>query len=359
MFQMHDTAHLYSRYSSAIQPYFRHMILVTGATGLVGSHLLYALLKRGESVRASKRTGSNLADVDLVFSFYGDDAKSLLKKVEWMEADLMNPASVDDLFEGGITQVFHCAALVSFLPRDRQRMIAENAQTTANLVNAALACGVNHFVHVSSVAAIGRDADKSKEINENTQWKNGPDNSVYAISKYTAENEVWRGIEEGLQAAIVNPTIILGPGNKHRSSNTIFKTFTKYFPLYTAGSNGFTDVRDVVDAMLLLADVQKSGERYILAGTNKSYREVFEAIAKEAGVKPPHLKTPPLLAQIIWRFEHVRSLLTGSKPLITRETARSAIHSYVYSSKKFKSEFGFSFRPLEQTLKESVGFYLK
>lgn len=318
---------------------------------------MYALLKRGESVRAATRAGSSLADVKLAFSFYGDDAHKLLQNVEWLDVDLMNPASVDDLFKGGISQVFHCAALVSFLPRDRQRMIIENARITANLVNASLALGVNHFVHVSSVAAIGRDADQGKVIHEQTQWKNGPDNSAYAISKYLAENEVWRGIEEGLRAAIVNPTIILGPGNKHRSSNTIFKTFTKGFPFYTAGSNGFTDVRDVVDAMLLLAEKQISGERYILAGTNKSYREVFEAIAKEAQVKPPHIKTPPLLAQIIWRFEHVRSLLTGSKPLITRETARSAVHSYTYSSEKIIREHGFSFRPFEVTVKDSVGFY--
>jgi len=335
------------------------MVLITGATGLVGSHLIYALLKRGEKVRAARRGTHSMADVQLAFSFYGDDAIELLKNVEWIEADLLNPASVDDLFEGGITQVFHCAALVSFNPKDKYKMLDGNVQMAANMVNSALHFGVKHFVHVSSVAAIGRDANKNEVIDEQASWKNGPDNSNYAISKYLSENEVWRGIEEGLQAAIVNPTIIFGAGNINKSSNAIFKTFTKHFPFYSTGSNGFTDVRDVVDAMLLLADKQIHAERFVLAGANKSYREVFSAITEQAGAKPPTMPTPNALAQFIWRFEHVRSLLTGSNPLITRETARSATSQHEYSSAKITRELGFHFRPLETTIKDFVGFYMR
>jgi nucleoside-diphosphate-sugar epimerase len=226
-------------------------------------------------------------------------------------------------------------------------------------VNSSLEAGVDHFIHVSSVAAIGRDAKNKAPLNEDNFWKNDPTNSNYAISKYLSENEVWRGIEEGLSAAIVNPAIILGPGNWNNSSNVIFKNFSKYFPFYSKGSAAFVDVRDVVDVMLQLSDRNITEERYILAGSNRPFREMFSKIAESFQVKQPSYPVSALMAGLIWRFEFVRSLLTGSKPLLTKETVAASASNWTYDTSKVQNDLGFSFRNLDHSIPEFVKFYQK
>ncbi len=332
------------------------MILVTGGTGLVGSHLLYHLALRGEKIRATKREHSPLADVELVFSFYGSDAKNLLERIEWVTVDLENPMEVDAVCTG-VSAIFHCAAHVSFKPKDARKLRTINPKITANLVNAALENNVGYFAHVSSVAAIGRTKSQGEIITENTEWKNSPDNSNYAISKFGAELEVWRGIEEGLCAGIVNPTIILGPGNWNHSSNAIFKRLSKPFPFYTNGANGFIDVRDVVAALLILFDKKITAQRYILVGENLPYRTHFENLAVAFGQKKPHRPANPFVMGLLWRMEHVRSVLFGTDPLVTKETTHSALSTWKYSNAKAINQLGVTFRPIAQSVADFVPFY--
>ena len=332
------------------------MVLITGATGLVGSHLLYALLKREQTVRATKRKSSNLKDVSLTFSFYGADTEKLLSAVDWVDVDLLNPAAVDELFVD-VDRVFHCAAAVSFNPKDEHKMVEINPAITANLVNAALHAGVKHFAHVSSVAAIGRSKNGTEEITEKTEWQNSEDNSKYAIGKYLSELEVWRGIEEGLPAAMVNPTIIFGPGNWNNSSNTIFKRFSKPFPFYTKGGNGFVDVRDVVDALLIISDNNIIAQRFILVSENKSYKEIGEKLADAYGNPAPKNEAKSWQLELVWRFEKLKSSLTGKDPLLTKETAQTSQKTWRYSNIKAVTELGINFRKLDKSLVEFVSFY--
>jgi dihydroflavonol-4-reductase len=332
------------------------MILVTGGTGLVGSHLLYHLLKRGEKVRATKRPTSNVGDVKLAFSFYGDAGIDLLQQVEWVDADLTNPAAVDALFTD-VDRVFHCAAQVSFRPQDARMMRTINPKITANLVNAALAHRIVHFAHVSSVASIGRKKEQDELITEDMEWKNDTHVSNYAVSKYLSELEVWRGIEEGLCAGMINPTLIMGPGNWNHSSNVFFKSLSKPFKFYTTGTNGFVDVRDVVAALLAISDKKVNGERYIISGENLAYRTVFNALAQRFGNPQPALRANPFIIDVIWRIEWLRSRLTGSNPIMTKELAVTTQSKWQYSNQKAREQLGMKFRKIEESFDEFVPFY--
>ena len=332
------------------------MNLVTGGTGLVGSHLIYNLLLRGEKVRATKRTGSNIADTELAFSFYTHDTAPLMGQIEWVDVDMENPDEVDEVCQG-VTTIYHCAAQVSFKPQDARYLRAINPLITANLVNAALAHNVKYFAHVSSVAALGRVKDQSKMITEKTEWKDSDENSNYALSKFGAELEVWRGIEEGLKAGIVNPGIIIGPGNWHHSSNKFFERFSKPFKYYSAGASGFVDVRDVVQALLTLSDKQIEAQRFILVGQNLPYRVLFDAIAKAFGNPPPQKPANKFVVQLLWRTEYMRSLVFGTEPLITKETARSAINNWKYDNSKAREILGITFHDVIGSIKEYVPFY--
>ena len=337
--------------------YFRAMNLVTGGTGLVGSHLIYALLKRGEKVRATKRANSNITDTELAFSFYAKEtAATFMAQIEWVDADLENPIDVDAVC-AGITTIYHCAAQVSFRPQDAHRLRTINPLITANLVNAALANGVNYFAHVSSVAALGRVKDQSQKITEKTLWKDSDENSNYAISKYGAELEVWRGIEEGLTAGIVNPGIIVGPGNWNHSSNKFFKRFSKPFKYYSDGAGGFVDVRDVTQALLTLTDKQIHAERFILVGQNLPYRELFNALAKAYGHTPPQKASNTFILNFLWRTEYIRSLIFGTDPLVTKETARTATNNWKYDNTKAQEILGISFHDVINSVAEFVPYY--
>ncbi len=322
----------------------------------MGAHLLHALLIRGERIRATKRSTSNLDDIALAFSFYQDDSVALLEQVEWVECNLLNPFEVDELMEG-IKRVFHCAAAVSFNPKDEIKLLEINPAITANLVNAALEHEVEHFAHVSSVAAIGRTQGNEEFITEKTEWKNSPDNSKYAIGKYLAELEVWRGVEEGLPAAMINPTVILGAGNWNHTSNTLFRRFSQPSAFYTKGGNGFVDVRDVVEALLIVSDKRISGERYITVGENVTFLDLMTLFARAFGINPPKKAVRPWLMEIAWRAEKLRSMLTGRPPMLTKETARTSQHVWRYSNTKATEELKISFTPLKESIETYALFY--
>ncbi|MFT5971126.1 MAG: dihydroflavonol-4-reductase [Flavobacteriales bacterium] len=333
------------------------MILVTGGTGLIGSHLLFDLVQGNTPVRAIYRDKSKIAQVEKVFSYYHSNPKPLLDKIEWLAADILNIGSLEDAFEG-VSHVYHCAALVSFAPKNYNALFEVNYQGTQNIVNLCLQFNIEKLLYVSSVAAIGTD-DKIPVTTEENTWKNNPDNSNYSISKYAAELEVWRGTEEGLNAAMVNPTIVLGPGFWTEGSSAIFGAVAKGLPFYSLGSNSFVDVRDVSKTMLALMESDISAQRYILASETISYKSLFEKIALGLKVKPPKKAAAKWMGELLWRVERLRTALFGGKPFITKETARSAQRNSTFSSAKIRNEMGLTFRTLEETISDFSALYLK
>lgn len=333
------------------------MVLVTGATGFLGAHLLLELLRNKQNVRAIKRENSDLNFVKKIFSYYHQDVDSLFSKIEWIDADVMDIFSLEDAMQG-VDKVYHCAAVVSFSPKDRERLFSTNIKGTANVVNAALRMQIKKLCFVSSIAAIGR-SENNQLTTEETQWKSSKRNSNYAISKYDAEMEVWRGTEEGLNAVIVNPSVILGPGDWKNGSAKIFDTLGKGSKFYTEGVNGFVDVRDVASVMFRLMESDICNQRYIVSSENLSYRKLFTLILKAYGKNAPSIEAPRFLLEMVWRFEKIRGSLFNSRPLITKETVNTSQNKYFYSTEKLYKAIGFEFKPIEDIVNFTAQNYLK
>lgn len=322
------------------------MILVTGGTGFLGSHLIRALVAEGKPVRALYRNqpSNRLQDIS--------------DKIEWVQGDILDVCALEDAMNG-VTQVYHCAAVVSFQAGAKDRLMKINVEGTANVVNLALDAGVKKLLYVSSVAAIGR-AKENAPVTEDSEWQESGNNSWYAISKYQGEMEVWRGIAEGLDAVIVNPSIILGAGFWNDGSGALLKNAWKEFPYYTTGVNGFVDVEDVVKAMILLMDSTVGGERFILSAENWDYQRLFSTMAHALGKKPPHIAVKPWMAEMVWRMEKVKGMIIGKHPLVTKETARTAqLKVYYENDKVLKALPDFRFKPLETTIKEISASFLE
>lgn len=317
------------------------LIFVTGGSGFLGSYLLRYLLQYGyRHVRAVSQPESD-------FSLVAD----IKDRIEWVEGNVLDPVFLEEAMNGA-QQVYHCAAIVSFDPRDRKKMMAVNVEGTANIVNTALHVGIEKLIHVSSIAALGR-TKVQVVINENNKWVRNKFISNYAISKYLSEQEVWRGIAEGLNAAIVNPGIILGSGRWNEGPLKLFKLAWRNFPFYTQGTTGFVDVRDVARFMVLLMESNISAERYILCSENQSFKDLLTKMSEQLGKTPPYFPVTPLLQQIIWRWEWLRTRLLGGSPLITRETAANARRTYHLVNGKSIKDLNFKYTPLGQTIKEA------
>ncbi len=316
------------------------MILVTGASGLVGSHLVTQLVKEGKKVRALYRSAiPNIAGSEVV---------------EWVKGDILDVVALEEAMHD-VSDVYHCAAIVSFNPKRKELLHQTNVEGTANVVNACINANIRKLVFVSSVAALGRIRE-DKAINETMNWSEETSNSEYGKTKYFAEMEVWRGIGEGLDAVIVNPVIILGAGDWEKGSSELFKSAYDEFPWYTEGTGGFVDVADVVKAMTLLMNSSVSAERFILCADNLSYREVFTQMAQHFGKKPPHKRVTPLLAAIVWRLEAFKSLFTGKDPMLTKETARTAAAKVQFDNSKLTKAFpDFSYLPVPGSIKRICG----
>lgn len=314
------------------------MIFVTGASGLVGTHLIKSLLKKETTVTALYRS--------VVPNFEGAE------KVKWVQGDILDIASLENAMEG-ITQVYHCAAIVSFAPSQAEAMLYANQEGTANVVNACIHKNIQKLVYVSSVAALGRIRE-NEPVNETANWTPETSNSVYGKSKYLAEMEVWRGMGEGLNVAIVNPVIILGAGDWNKGSSEIFKSAYNAFPWYTEGVSGFVDVMDVVDAMQLLMQSNISGERFIISAENIQYKAIFTKIATTFNKPAPHKKVTPFLASIVWRLEAIKGMITGKAPLLTKETAATAQAVVHFDNSKFLKAFPeFKYRTIESTIERA------
>jgi nucleoside-diphosphate-sugar epimerase len=332
------------------------MILVTGGTGLIGSHIILGLIREGYQVRALKRPHSDTAFIKQVFQHYLEDPEAHYDKIEWVNGDILDVLSLDDSM-GNVEYVYHCAALVSFEPGMRKKLMELNEKGTANVVNACLNHSIKKLCYISSIAALGRPEDGEDIIDETLKWKASKFNTNYAISKYAGEREVWRGIAEGLHAIIVNPSIVLGISNPNKGSTRIFRSAWNGLKFYPPGINGFVDVEDVSRASVELMKSHIKNERFILNGINISYRELFKRIAEVLDKKPPATETSRWMLEAAWIFEAAKSLITGKKPLVTKETARTAGNRFRYSNTRIKEAIGFDFKDFDKTIAELGGYY--
>jgi len=331
------------------------MVFVTGGTGLLGSHLLIQLLKRGKSVRALKRPTSDLNKVKNVFDFYlKNESVDLFNKIEWVDGDITDVTSLPLLLDECDT-IYHCAGYVSFYRKDFKKLMKINKEGTANLINTSLSLGIKNFSYVSSTAAIGRDK-RGTEYTEKSKWVTSPANSNYAVSKHSGEMEVWRGQEEGLNTSIVNPCVILGAGVWDEGSLTLFKNVANGLKFYTEGINAFVDVRDVAFCMVELIEQQVFSQRFLVTSENVCFRDLFFMIADALKIKRPSIKVKPWLANLAWRIEAIKSFLTFSKPKITKETSRSAMSISRYSNAKISTQLNHRFIPIKDSVKNAIEF---
>jgi dihydroflavonol-4-reductase len=322
-------------------------ILITGGTGFLGSYIIKELVEKNYAVRAIHR---NLKLPSYI-------PKEILDKVEWVKGDILDVISLEEAMDD-IDTVIHAAAMVSFVKKDRKQMYQVNVEGTANVVNMALEKNIRRFVHISSVASLGRTANGGS-VNEEKKWEESKVNTYYGKSKYKGELEVWRGISEGLSGIILNPSTILGYGDWDTSSCGIFKKIHDGFNWYTPGINGFVDVEDTARATIALMESNITEQRYIINGDNWLFKKLQDTIAVSMDKKKPSHQTTPLLLNIAWRMEKLKSFFTGKRPLLTRDSARVAQSKTYFENNKLLTALpGFSFTPLEQSIGEAAKKYL-
>lgn len=329
---------------------------VTGGTGLVGAHLLYELTRRGIAVTALSRSARAADAVRHIFRYYADHPDPLLARIQWVQGDLQDASTLAAALQGA-EGVFHCAALVSFNPADRQAIYQTNVEGTAQLVAQCRRAGIRKLVLVSSTAAIGKPEHGLADENTPYAASDAPD---YARSKYEAEQVVWQAMAEGgLPALIVNPAVVLGPGDWQRSSAAIIWRVWRGFPFYTLGGTGFVDARDVARCMAALMESPIVGERFILCGENLVFRDVFFQIADALGVRRPPLRAYPWMGAAALELSRVWSLLSGRPPLITPTVARAAHRRYFFSNEKIRQAIGHAFIPMEQSIRDACRYFLQ
>lgn len=314
------------------------MILVTGATGFLGAELIHQLTAQNLKVRALKRATSTIPNL------LKDEAL-----IEWFVGDINEPESLEDAFEN-ITKVYHCAAFISFDPKDKAKLLKVNIEGTSNIVNL---CAYHkaRLVHVSSIAALG-NAKKGAQITEKDFWEYDSKVHTYSISKYEGEMEVWRGIAEGLNAVIVNPAVIIGKNAGFTGSGAIFKLVKDGLKFYTNGATGIVDVTDVAKSMIILMDSKISGERYTLSAANLNYKDFFAEIAHGFDIKAPATEAKPWMLGIAWKAAKLASIFTRKTPVLTRDAARSSFNLSYYSNDKIKAAININFKPLKQSIRD-------
>lgn len=316
------------------------MILVTGATGLVGSHLLISLLEENDNVKALYRNSEKIECVKNVFAY--KKKLELFNKINWVEGDITDIPSLNVAFEN-ITLVYHCAALISFDPKDEEKLRKVNIEGTANVVNCCIDFGVKKLCHVSSIAALGDTKEGETIITEETDWNPEKNHGDYAITKYGAEMEVWRGFQEGLEVVIVNPGVIFGYGFPEQGSSIIFKSVKKGLSFYTKGTTGIIAVEDVVNCMMQLMHKNINGQQYILVAENPTLKTILHTIADGLNVKKPFIYANKTLTRIAWRLDWFLSKIIGKKRSFTRATAKSSHSIDIYENSKIQKELDYTF----------------
>lgn len=329
------------------------MILLTGGTGLVGAHILLQLCIENKEVKALKRKDSDIKVVRNVFEHY--QKKELFEKIIWVNGDLLDLISLEDAIKD-CDEVIHSAALVSYQAKDAQQLMKINVEGTSNLINMALEQNINKFGYLSSISTL--EKNNGNLISESNQWKTDLNKTTYAKSKHLAEQEVWRGHAEGLDVVIINPSVILGPGNWEKGSSQMFQKVDKGLKYFSSGGTGYVDVCDVVKSLIFLMENNHLNERFIINSENLKYRDVFNWISEGLDKPKPSIKVTPFLKEVAWRIESIRSFFSGKAPLITKETARQAMSTSKYDNSKIK-QLGVEFTPIKQSIQKYCKWYIK
>ncbi|MES2514123.1 MAG: NAD-dependent epimerase/dehydratase family protein [Bacteroidota bacterium] len=324
------------------------MNLITGATGLVGAHVALQLLQQGKPVTAIKRDNSDTSKTKKLFSYYTSDFDNLYAKIKWIDADICDIYSLLDALDG-IDAVYHCAGFVSFNHKHRKQINKINNTGTANVVNACLEKNIKALCYVSSIATL-QNPDITQNIDESVYWKSSPTASDYAISKYNGEREVWRGIEEGLHAVIVNPGIILGPGFWNQSSGKLIDASYKGSPFYSSGSSATVDAKDVAACMIQLVEQNHFGKRFVIIENNYSFKDILAKTHLALGKREPFINAGKATLTAGKWLDAIRSFITGKEPIITKETITAGLEKNSFSNARIKQAINFQFTPMVETL---------
>lgn len=327
------------------------MILVTGGTGLVGAHLLLHLAENEDSIRAIYRDVNSIDKTKYLFQLYQKD--TLFSKIDWVQADIIDVSSLVIAFND-IDYVYHCAGLISYDPKDEDLLRKVNIEGTANIVNFCVEFQIKKLCHVSSIAALGSITSNEKQITEATEWNPEIPHNDYAISKYGAEMEIWRGQQEGLNVVIVNPGVILGAGFWNQGSGLFFSTIKKGFPFYTNGSTGYVSVTDVVKIMIQLIKTDIVGERFTVISESLTFKEVIFSIAENLETKKPRIEAKRWMTAIGWRLDWIFSVMFRTKRKLSKYSANSLHSSDFISNEKIKSALSFEFQGIDAVIKEVV-----
>ena len=323
------------------------MVLVTGGTGLVGSHLLLRLLENETPVKAIYRTLGNLEKVKKVFAYYSDNSIELFSKIQWVQADLNDISGLEIAFES-VTHVYHSAALISFDPRDYNALQKINVEGTANIVNFCIAKNIQKLCYVSSVATIGKSNLKGLATEEH-EWNDYHAN-VYALSKWAAEMEVWRGAQENLSVFVLNPGIIVGPGFWDTGSGALFTISAANKNYFPPGGTGLISVSDVVKLMMRLMHSKITNERYIAVSEHYSYKAILEKIALYMGKTGPKRRLKGWELELLRRLDGLRCFFTNKRRKLTKQTVYSLKNPTTYSNQKIGTALVFDFEPIEEIL---------
>lgn len=329
------------------------MLLVSGGSGLVGSYLLLSLIDQGESLRAIYRNENSLKKAK--WWFKAMDRESDFEKIDWFQADILDLPNLSLAFEG-VERVIHSAAKVSFQKGDQNDLYKVNVEGTANMVNLALQKEVKRFIYVSSVAALGKDRHEECS-SEESSWQHTPQTSDYSVSKFYAENEVWRASIEGLKVGIINPSTIIGFGDWEQSSNAIFKHVNKGIPFYPPGSNGFVGVEDVVQSIVLLLNSTIENERFLISSANISYQKLFREIAKGLHKKPPTLELKLWQAKLFLIWSSLKSWFIKESTAVSRASIRTAFSQRCFNNQKAQEELKMKFTPIEESIEKASEIY--
>jgi nucleoside-diphosphate-sugar epimerase len=332
------------------------MIFVTGGTGMLGAYLLLELSKQNQKIIAAKRSNSSFDIPKKVFNHFSKQSDKLWEQISWVDVDLFSQSEIEKQLES-VTEIYHCAAMISASRKKKDELLLNNKRITENMVNAALEMKVAKFCYVSSIAALGFEGN-NKPATEKTLWKEDKNNSSYSISKYYAEMEVWRAIAEGLNAVIINPSVILGIGDWNKGSAQLIKTIDNQLKYYTLGSSGFVDAMDTAKIMIQLMDKNEAfGQNYIVSSENRTYQSIFTNIANALNIKVPSTYATSLHTSFAWRAAWLKSKLSGKEALITKESARTAHKKLSYDNSKLIKFLDYKYRSVDESINEIVEVY--
>lgn len=330
-------------------------ILVTGGTGLVGSHLLYSLVSKGIEPIAIKRKSSNIENVKKVFSYYSQNYEALFNKITWHECDILDIVSLETIIKD-VTHIYHSAALISFNNNDKDKMIEINATGTSNVIDLSVKHKIKRICFVSSIATLGGNSNLA--VHEDCLWS-WDNQSAYAISKHLAEIEVWRGLAEGLSGVIVNPSLIIGPGSWNSGIGTIINKAKLGMPFYPPGSCGVIDVKDLVDIMIKLMNSDITNERFIINSDHMSYKELMGTIAKHLNKKIPYIRLNRSLMKILIGIDMIINKIRGKRIELSTDAVKYTTSEILLDNSKINNAINFNYRDIKKSLIECVDFFVK